>query len=104
MANAIKMLPGVIMIGNQLTLRGGMQGIDNSAGADLEPMVVVDGVPAKISSGGVTDYLNSFNPDNIDYIEDLRRRKLPSMHPEVAMVLLLSKQGYLGITVPSKIT
>lgn len=90
MANAIKMLPGVIMIGNQLTLRGGMQGIDNSAGADLEPMVVVDGVPAKISSGGVTDYLNSFNPDNIDYIEVLKG-------PEAAFYASRSGNGVIVI-------
>lgn len=69
--NAVKMIPGVVMIGNQLTIRGGMQGIDNSAGTDLEPLVVVDGVPARISSG-VSDYLNSLNPDNIDYIEVLK--------------------------------
>ncbi len=37
--------------------------------SDIEPMVVVNGVPSNPAS--VVDYLNSFPPNSIDYIEVL---------------------------------
>lgn len=93
--NAVKMIPGVVMIGNQLTIRGGMQGIDNSAGTDLEPLVVVDGVPARTSSG-VSDYLNSLNPDNIDYIEVLKGPEAAIYGSRSANGVIIVKTGLPG--------
>lgn len=85
--NAVKMVPGVIMIGNKLTIRGGMQGIDISAGNDIEPLLIVDGVPARTSTG-IVDYLNSIPPDNIDYIEVLTG-------PEAAMYATRGANGVI---------
>jgi hypothetical protein len=67
-ANAVKMLPGVMMMSGRLTILGGLQSMSMSL-SDIEPLVVVDGVPASTSS--VVDYLNSFPPNSIDYIEVL---------------------------------
>ena len=64
-ANGVRNLPGVVMMGNRLTIRGGMQSLTGAT--DIEPMVIVDGVPA--ASSNVVDFLNSLNPQNIDYIE-----------------------------------
>ena len=66
--DAVKLLPGVVMMGGRLTLMGG---IANLAGdlSDLEPMLIVDGVNTR--AGSVVDYLNSIPPSNIDYIEVL---------------------------------
>lgn len=64
--NAVMMLPGVIMVGDKLTIRGGTQSVGASA-SDIEPLVIVDGVPAV--SSNVATYLNSIPPQNIEYIE-----------------------------------
>lgn len=67
--DAVKMIPGVIMMNNRLTIRGGIQspaGIDQN----IEPLLIVDGVKATVAS--VVDYLNSIPPSNIDYIEVLK--------------------------------
>ena len=66
--DAVKMLPGVVMMSGRLTLQGGMPGIITNL-ADLEPFLIVDGVNTRASS--VVDYLNSIPPSNIDYIEVL---------------------------------
>ena len=64
-ANGVRNLPGVVMMGNRLSIRGGMQSLTGAM--DIEPIVIVDGVPA--ASSNVVDFLNSLNPQNIDYIE-----------------------------------
>jgi hypothetical protein len=66
-ANAVLMLPGVILVGGKLTIRGGMHTI--TSGAVAEPLLLVDGVPAATSD--VINALNSINPQLIDYIEVL---------------------------------
>ena len=71
-ANAVKMIPGVMMISGNLTIRGGIPSFDNANILDksIEPLVVVDGVPAA-TGGSVVNYLNSIPPNQIDYIEVL---------------------------------
>ena len=71
-ANAVKMVPGVMMVSGNLTIRGGTPTFDNAGILDdnLEPLVVVDGVQAS-TGGGVVSYLNSIPPNIIDYIEVL---------------------------------
>lgn len=64
-ANAVMMVPGVVMVAGKLTIRGGNQSF--AGNLEIEPLVVVDGVPAATSN--VADYLNSLPPQNIDYIE-----------------------------------
>lgn len=93
--NAVKMIPGIVMIGNQLTIRGGMQGIDNSAGTDIEPLLIVDGVPAR-TSNGISDYLNSINPDNIDYIEVLKGPEAALYGSRSANGVIIVKTGLPG--------
>jgi hypothetical protein len=66
--DAVKMLPGVVMMSNRLTLRGGIQSIAGNL-SDVEPLLIVDGVNTR--AGSVVDYLNSIPPSNIDYIEVL---------------------------------
>jgi len=66
--DAVKMMPGVFMMNNRLTIRGGLQSLDGNL-RDVEPLLVIDGVTAPVSS--VVDYLNSIPPSNIDYIEVL---------------------------------
>lgn len=66
--DAVKMLPGVIMMNNRLTIRGGLQSLNGNL-SDIEPLLVVDGVPTNAVS--VVDYLNSIPPSNIDYIDVL---------------------------------
>jgi outer membrane receptor protein involved in Fe transport len=66
--DAVKMLPGVVMMSNRLTLRGGIQSIGGNL-SDVEPLLIVDGVNTR--AGSVVDYLNSIPPSNIDYIEVL---------------------------------
>lgn len=65
-ADAVKMLPGVMMMGGRLTIRGGIMTPMGSL-ADIEPLLVLDGVPTR--AGSVIDYLNSIAPSNIEYIE-----------------------------------
>jgi hypothetical protein len=65
-ADAVKMLPGVIMMGGRLTIRGGIQSLSGDL-SDVEPLLVVDGVQTR--AGSVVDYLNSIPPSNIEYIE-----------------------------------
>lgn len=65
-AQAVMMLPGIVMVNNKITIRGGTPGIDGSSG-NLEPLVVTDGVPA--TNSGVAEYLNSLSPQNIESIE-----------------------------------
>ena len=64
--DAVKMLPGVVMMGGRLTLRGGIQNLSGNL-SDVEPLLIVDGV--NTGTGSVVDYLNSIPPSNIDYIE-----------------------------------
>ncbi len=63
---AVMMLPGVIMVGTQLTIRGGTQGVGGSGGS-LEPLLLIDGVPS--SGGSITSQLNAINPKLIESIE-----------------------------------
>jgi hypothetical protein len=65
-SQAVMMLPGIIMVNNKITIRGGTPGIDGSSG-NLEPLVVTDGVPA--TNSGVAEYLNSLPPQIIESIE-----------------------------------
>jgi outer membrane receptor protein involved in Fe transport len=65
-ADAVKMLPGVIMMNGRLTIRGGIQNMSGNL-SDVEPLLVVDGVQTR--AGSVVDYLNSIPPSNIEYIE-----------------------------------
>ena len=65
-ADAVKMLPGVMMMGGRLTIRGGMMTPMGDL-SDIEPLLVVDGVQTR--AGSVVDYLNSIPPSNIEYIE-----------------------------------
>ncbi len=71
-ANAVKMVPGVMMVSGNLTIRGGTPTFDNAGILDdnIEPLVIVDGVQA-VAGGGVVNYLNSIPPNIIDYIEVL---------------------------------
>ena len=64
--NAVKMLPGIIMVGDKLTIRGGTQSVGANS-SDIEPLVLVDGVPAV--SSNVAAFLNSLPPQSIEYIE-----------------------------------
>jgi hypothetical protein len=65
-ADAVKMLPGVMMLQGRLTIRGGMMTPMGNL-SDIEPLLVVDGVQTR--AGSVVDYLNSIPPSNIEYIE-----------------------------------
>ena len=65
-ADAVKMLPGVMMMGGRLTIRGGIMTPMGDL-SDIEPLLVVDGVQTR--AGSVVDYLNSIPPSNIEYIE-----------------------------------
>lgn len=67
-ADAVKMLPGVIMMNGRLTIRGGLQSLSGSLN-DVEPLLLVDGVP--VNAASVVDYLNSIPPSQIEYIEVL---------------------------------
>jgi hypothetical protein len=67
-ANAVMMIPGVIMMQGKLTIRGGTVGM--TTGLDgIEPLIIVDGVPA--GSTNVVDIINSIPPHLVDYIEVL---------------------------------
>lgn len=66
--DAVKMLPGVVMMSNRLTIRGGLPSLAGTL-SDVEPLLIVDGVNTR--AGSVVDYLNSIPPSNIDYIEVL---------------------------------
>lgn len=63
--NAVMMIPGVIMVSGKLTIRGGTQAFVGNS--EIEPLVIVDGVPAV--SSNVADYINSLPPQNIESIE-----------------------------------
>jgi hypothetical protein len=65
-ADAVKMIPGVMMMGGRLTIRGGLMTPMGDL-SDIEPLLVVDGVQTR--AGSVVDYLNSIPPSNIEYIE-----------------------------------
>lgn len=67
-ANAVMMIPGVFMMGQRLTIRGGVMSLSGGMG-DIEPLVIIDGVPA--GSSGVVDLLNSISPQIIESIEVL---------------------------------
>lgn len=68
-ANAVMMIPGVIMQGGKLTIRGGTPTLDASLPANVEPFVILDDVPVNLAPGTLVDFLNSIPPDNIEYIE-----------------------------------
>ncbi|HEX5667593.1 MAG TPA: Plug domain-containing protein, partial [Chitinophagaceae bacterium] len=58
-ANAVMMIPGVIMMQGKLTIRGGTMGM--TTGLDgIEPLIIIDGVPA--GSSNVIDIINSIPP------------------------------------------
>ena len=65
-ADAVKMVPGVMMMGRKLTIRGGFMTPTGDL-SDIEPLLIVDGVPSHAAS--VVDYLNSIPPSQIEYIE-----------------------------------
>ncbi|HET6769677.1 MAG TPA: TonB-dependent receptor plug domain-containing protein [Chitinophagaceae bacterium] len=67
-ADAVKMLPGIVMMGGRLTIRGGIQNLSGDL-SDVEPLLIVNGV--NTNAGAVIDYLNSIPPINIEYIEVL---------------------------------
>ena len=67
-ADAVKMLPGIVMMGGRLTIRGGIQSLSGDL-SDVEPLLIVNGV--NTHAGSVIDYLNSIPPTNIEYIEVL---------------------------------
>ncbi|HEU4858853.1 MAG TPA: TonB-dependent receptor plug domain-containing protein, partial [Chitinophagaceae bacterium] len=67
-ADAVKMLPGIVMMGGRLTIRGGIQNLSGDL-SDVEPLLIVNGV--NTHAGSVVDYLNSIPPTNIEYIEVL---------------------------------
>ena len=67
-ADAVKMMPGVMMMGGRLTIRGGLMTPTGDL-SDIEPLLVVDGVQTR--AGSVVDYLNSISPNQIEYIEVL---------------------------------
>jgi len=70
-ANAVMMVPGVVMMNGKLTIRGGMPTLSpDLAGASQEPIVVIDGVPAS-TGNSVIDFLNSIPPEQIEEIEVL---------------------------------
>ena len=93
-ANAVKMIPGVIMVSGNLTIRGGIPSFDNSGILDhnIEPMVVVDGVPA-VTAGGVVNYLNSIPPNQIDYIEVLTGGEAAQYGTRAGNGVILIKTG-----------
>ena len=67
-ANAVMMVPGVVMMQGKLTIRGGMMGM--VSGLDgIEPLIIIDGVPAGATN--VIDIINSIPPHLVDYIEVL---------------------------------
>ena len=65
-ADAVKMIPGVMMLGTKLTIRGGLMTPTGNM-SDIEPLLIVDGVQTR--PGSVVDYLNSIPPNQIEYIE-----------------------------------
>jgi hypothetical protein len=65
-ADAVKMIPGVMMMGGRLTIRGGIMTPMGDLN-DIEPLLIIDGVQTR--AGSVVDYLNSIPPSNIEYIE-----------------------------------
>jgi hypothetical protein len=67
-ANAVMMIPGVIMMQGKLTIRGGTMGMTTGL-AGIEPLIIIDGVPA--GSTNVIDIINSLPPHLVDYIEVL---------------------------------
>lgn len=67
-ADAVKMLPGVVMMGGRLTIRGGIQNLSGDL-SDVEPLLIVNGV--NTHAGSVIDYLNSIPPTHIESIEVL---------------------------------
>ena len=67
-ADAVKMLPGVVMMGGRLTIRGGIQNLSGDL-SDVEPLLIVNGVDTH--AGSVIDYLNSIPPTHIESIEVL---------------------------------
>lgn len=91
--DAVKMLPGIIMIGNRITITGGMPSLDGNL-SKAEPLLLVDGVPANASS--VVDYLNSLSPSNIEYIEVLTG-------PEAAMYGSRSANGVISVKMANQI-
>jgi len=68
-ANAVKLVPGVIMVNNKITIRGGVPSLGGNDGL-VEPLVILDGVPAS-TGGSVETFLNSIPPETIEYIEVL---------------------------------
>ena len=67
-ADAVKMVPGVMMLGRTLTIRGGLMTPTGDM-SDIEPLLIIDGV--QTHGVPVVDYLNSIPPSQIEYIEVL---------------------------------
>jgi len=85
--DAVKLLPGVMMMNNRLTITGGIQSMSGSL-SNVEPLLLIDGVPVNATS--VVDYLNSISPSNIEYIEVLTG-------PEAAMYGSRSGNGVISV-------
>jgi hypothetical protein len=92
-ANAVLMIPGVIMMDGRLTIRGGMRTPFGNA-SDIEPLLLLDGVPTR--AGSVIDYLNSIPPSHIDYIEVLTG-------PEAAIYGTRSGNGVIVVKTTSQL-
>jgi hypothetical protein len=93
--DALKMVPGVIMMNNRLTIRGGLQSL--ALGQDLsnvEPLLIVNGVSAANTS--VVDYLNSIPPSNIEYIDVLTG-------PEAALYGTRAGNGVISVKTTNQI-
>lgn len=95
-ANIVKMIPGVIMVNNRLTIRGGTPALVGGVDQNTEPLLMVDGVQA--STGSVVDYLNSILPENIDYIEVLTGPEAAQYGTRSANGVIIIKTGPPGPT------
>jgi hypothetical protein len=91
-ANAVKMIPGVVMLNNRLTIRGGVPALLGELDQNIEPLVIVDGVQVRLQTG-VVDYLNSFQPDNIEYIEVLTGPEAAAYGTRAANGVIVLKTG-----------
>jgi len=67
-ANAVLMIPGVMLMNGKLTIRGGMATADaRGRTVSNEPLIITDGVP--VGTNDAVGYLNSIAPGNIESIE-----------------------------------
>lgn len=92
-ANAVMMVPGVIMMNGQLTLRGGMPVISTGVIGSREPIVIVDGVQAS-TGGSVVNYLNTIPPELIESIEVLAGPEAAQYATRGANGVIIIKTGH----------